>query len=425
MQAMQTQIRCLLRRGWCGAGPSLLRQGAVAPSAHKAFSVAQRGFSAGSTIKCKAAVAREPKKEYWKDALQIEDVYVAPPKAGEVRIKVTHTALCHTDAYTLSGDDPEGKFPTILGHEAAGIVESVGPGVTEFEPGDHVVPCYQAYCGDCMFCKRPNINLCTSVRQYTGSGVMKADSEPRFTDMDGKPIFHFMGTSTFAEYTVLHEESLAKISKEAPLEKVNLLGCGISTGWGAVWNTAQVEKGATAAVFGIGAVGLSVIEGLKVAGASRIIAVDLLDKKLKLAKDWGATDLVNSKELDKPVQAKIVEMTEFGVDYSFDCTGNVNVMRAALECSHRGWGKSVVIGVAGAGQEIATRPFQLVTGRQWLGTAFGGWKSKPQVPQLVDLYMKGEVKIDDYITHNLEFKDINKAFELMHEGDCLRCVLAF
>jgi len=355
--------------------------------------------------------------------LQLEDVWVAPPQAGEVRVKITHATLCHTDAFTLSGDDPEGKFPTILGHEAAGVVESVGEGVTEFIPGDHVIPCYQAWCGDCMFCHRPRINLCTSVRQYTGSGVMKADSQPRFTDMKGEPIYHFMGTSTFSQYTVLHQESVAKIDKSAPLDKVNLLGCGISTGWGAVWNTAQAEPGTTAAVFGMGAVGLSVIEGLKIAGVKRIIAVDILDKKLELAKQWGATDVINSKNLEKTVQAEIVGMTEFGVDYSFDCTGNVAVMRAALECSHRGWGKSVVIGVAGAGQEIATRPFQLVTGRQWMGTAFGGWKSKPQVPELVDMYMRGEVKIDEYITHNMKFPEINKAFELMHEGDCLRCVL--
>jgi S-(hydroxymethyl)glutathione dehydrogenase/alcohol dehydrogenase len=385
---------------------------------------ARRGFSAGQPIKCTAAVARAAKKRYWEDALMLEEVTVAPPQAGEVRVKITHAALCHTDAFTLCGDDPEGKFPSILGHEAAGIVESVGEGVTEFEPGDHVVPCYQAYCGNCEFCKRPRINLCTSVRAFTGSGVMKADSKPRFTDSKGEPIYHFMGTSTFAEYTVLHQESVAKIDKAAPLEKVCLLGCGISTGWGAVWNTAEFEKGSTAAVFGLGAVGLSVIEGCQIAGASRIIAVDLLDKKGEIAKKWGATDFVNPSKLDKPVQQAIVDMTGFGVDYSFDCTGNVEVMRAALECSHRGWGKSVVIGVAAAGKEIATRPFQLITGRQWMGSAFGGWKSKPQVPGLVDRYMRGEVKIDEYITHEMKFEEINKALKLLHEGDCLRCVLA-
>lgn len=372
-----------------------------------------------SDIECLAAVAFEPCKP-----LELVKVKVAPPQAGEVRVKMVATALCHTDAYTLGGLDPEGLFPAVLGHEAAGIVESVGEGVTEFEVGDHVIPCYQAYCGDCQFCKRPNINLCTSVRAFTGRGVMRADDKPRFT-YNGQPIYHFMGTSTFSEYSVLHQESLAKVPKEAPLEKICLLGCGISTGWGAVWNTAQVEKGATAAVFGIGAVGLSVIEGLVKAGASRIIAVDILDEKLEAAKQWGATDVINSRNIDKPIQSKIVEMTGFGVDYSFDCTGNVDVMRAALECSARGWGVSVVIGVAAAGKEISTRPFQLVTGRTWKGTAFGGWKSKPQVPELCDRYMQGDLKIDEYITHKMKFKEINEAFELLHHGKCLRCVLTF
>ena len=331
-----------------------------------------------------------------------------------------------------------GLFPCVLGHEAAGIVESIGEGVTDLEVGDHVIPCYQAYCGDCMYCKRPKINLCTSVRAYTGKGVMMADEKPRFVIADGHPkagteIFHFMGTSTFSEYSVLHAVSLAKVTKEAPLEKICLLGCGISTGWGAVWNTAGVEMpeegvdGCTAAVFGIGAVGLSVIEGLVMKGAKRIIAVDLLDSKLELAKKWGATDLVNSKNLPegKNIQQHIVGMTTWGVDYSFDCTGNVNVMRAALECSHRGWGTSVVIGVAAAGQEISTRPFQLVTSRTWKGTAFGGWKSKPEVPKLVDRYMNGELKIDEYITHKMPFSKINEGFDLLHRGECLRCVLTF
>lgn len=343
-----------------------------------------------------------------------------------MRVKHVAVALCHTDAFTLSGCDPEGLFPAILGHEASGIVESVGEGVTDLQPGDHVIPCYQAYCGDCRFCQRPNINLCTSVRAFTGKGVMAGDGQPRFT-YNGQPIYHFMGTSSFSEYGVLHAQSLAKIRTDAPLEKVCLLGCGISTGWGAVWNTAKVERGATAAVFGMGAVGLSVVEGLVKAGASRIIAVDLLESKLQLAREWGATDTINPSELPegKTVQGEIVSMTDFGVDYSFDCTGNVQVMRSALECSARGWGVSVVIGVAGAGQEIQTRPFQLVTGRTWKGTAFGGWKSKPQVPMLVDLYMAGELKIDEYITHTMKFKDINEAFELLHRGECLRCVLTF
>jgi len=377
--------------------------------------------TAGKEIECLAAVAFEAKKP-----LELVKVKVGPPLKGEVRIKHVAVALCHTDAYTLDGCDPEGLFPCILGHEGSGIVESVGEGVTEFVPGDHVIPCYQAYCGSCKFCKRPDINLCTSVRAFTGKGIMAGDGKSRFT-YDGKPLYHFMGTSSFSEYGVLHKESLAKIRRDAPLEKMCLLGCGISTGWGAVWNTAKVERGATAAVFGLGAVGLSVVEGLVKAGASRIIAVDLLNSKLELAKKWGATDTVNPKELPegKTIQSYIVEMTGFGVDYSFDCTGNTDVMRQALESASRGWGKSVVIGVAAAGKEISTRPFQLVTGRQWMGTAFGGWKSKPQVPMLVDLYMSGELKIDEYITHTMEFKQINEAFELLHKGECLRCVLKF
>merc|ERR1719291_1441497 len=394
---------------WCPSPGQV--PGAPAPAA----------ATAGQEIECLAAVAFEAKKP-----LQLLRVKVGAPQKGEVRVKHTAVALCHTDAYTLDGHDPEGLFPSILGHEASGVVESVGEGVTEFAPGDHVIPCYQAYCGDCKFCKRPDINLCTSVRAFTGKGVMAGDGKPRFT-YEGKPIYHFMGTSSFVEYGVVHAQSLAKIRKDAPLEKVCLLGCGIATGWGAVWNTAKVERGATAAVFGLGAVGLSVIEGLVTAGASKIIAVDLLDSKLELAKKWGATDVINPTELHegRTTQAEIVSMTEFGVDYSFDCTGNVQVMPSALEASARGWGVSVVVGVAAAGEEIATRPFQLVTGRTWKGTAFGGWKSKPQVPMLVDLYMAGEVKIDEYITHQMHFKDINEAFELLHKGECLRCVLKF
>lgn len=373
--------------------------------------------TAGKVIDCKAAVAWEAKKP-----LDILTIQVAPPQKGEVRIKTVAVALCHTDAYTLDGCDPEGLFPCILGHEASGIVESIGEGVTGFKPGDHVVPCYQAYCGDCKFCARPDINLCTSVRAATGKGLMIADGKPRYS-YEGKPIYHFMGTSSFVEYSVLHEQSLAKVRRDAPLEKVCLLGCGISTGWGAVWNTAQVEKGATAAVFGMGAVGLSVVEGLVKAGASKIICVDLLDPKLELAKQWGATDVINPNNKDP--KDTIVEMTGFGVDYSFDCTGNTKVMRAALECAARGWGQSIVIGVAAAGQEIGTRPFQLVTGRSWRGTAFGGWKSRPQVPMLTDLYMAGDLKIDPYITHEIPFADINKGFDLLHKGECLRCVLKF
>lgn len=372
----------------------------------------------GQPIECKAAIAWEAKKP-----LDVRTVTVAPPQAGEVRIKIVATALCHTDAYTLGGSDPEGLFPCVLGHEAAGVVESVGEGVTNVEVGDHVIPCYQAFCGACKFCGSGKTNLCGSVRQWTGNGIMKADSKTRIT-CDGKPIYHFMGTSTFAEYTVVHAVSVAKISKEAPLEKVGLLGCGVATGLGAVANTAKVEEGATTAVFGIGTVGLAVIEGCVIAKCARIIAVDTNPEKFELAKKWGATDCVNP--LDHPgknIQDVIVEMTDGGVDYSFECVGSVQVMRAALECCHKGWGESVVIGVAASGQEISTRPFQLVTGRVWRGTAFGGYKSRVDVPLLVERYLKGEIKLDEYITHHFTLDEINAAFDLLHEGKCLRAVL--
>lgn len=374
-----------------------------------------------STIKSLAAVAFEPKQP-----LQLVEVDVAPPQKGEVRIRNKAVALCHTDAYTLGGADPEGKFPCVLGHEAAGIVESVGEGVTEFQVGDHVVPCYQAYCGDCKFCKRPNINMCVSVRDYTGRGVMKNDDKPRF-QYQGQDLYHFMGCSSFSEYSVLHAESVAKVRHDAPLDKISLLGCGIATGWGAVWNTAQVEEGSTAAVFGIGAVGLAIVEGLVKAGATKIIAIDLLDNKLELAKQWGATDVINSRNLPegKTIEQIIIGETGYGVDYSFDCTGNVNVMRTALECTSRGWGTSVVVGVADAGAVISTRPFQLITGRTWKGTAYGGWKSKPQIPEMIERYMNKELKLDEYITHRLPFTQINEGFALLKSGDALRVVLTF
>lgn len=372
------------------------------------------------SIECKAAIAFAPNQP-----LTICKVLVAPPQAGEVRIKITATALCHTDAYTLDGLDPEGLFPCILGHEAAGIVESVGENVTSVKPGDHVIPCYQAYCGECKFCKHPESNLCTSVRSHTGKGVMKSDNKPRFSTLDGTPIYHFMGTSTFSEYTVVHEQSVAKIDPEAPLDKVCLLGCGISTGWGAVFNTAKVKPDTTVAVFGLGAVGLAVIEAAKQAKASRIIAVDINPEKFKAAKEWGATDCLNPKDYDKPIQQVILELTEWGCDYTFECIGNVQVMRAALECAHRGWGQSIIIGVAAAGQEISTRPFQLVTGRQWKGTAFGGYKSRIQIPDLVNKYMLGETLLDKYITHTMSFDQINEAFDLLRKGECLRTVLTF
>eukprot|EP00887_Chlorella_sp_A99_P003999 scaffold11.g3999.t1 len=373
-------------------------------------------------------------------------------KAGEVRVKIVATALCHTDAYTLDGLDPEGLFPCILGHEAAGIVESVGEGVTSVKPGDHVIPCYQAYCGDCLFCKHPKSNLCISVRAFTGKGVMKSDGKPRFHTLDGENSdcaghLRCAGTSTFSEYAVLHEVSVAKVPEDAPLDKVCLLGCGISTGWGAVYNTAAVKPGSSVAVFGLGAVGLAVIEAAKKAGATTIFAVDINPgawrrEKFAAAKEWGATDCLNPKasapepDYDKPIQAVLVEKspTGWGIDYTFEaswarrrgslateCIGNVEVMRSALEAAHRGWGESVVIGVAAAGKELATRPFQLVTGRVWKGTAFGGYKSRVDVPKLVDLYMKGETRLDKYITHELKFDEINHAFELLHSGQCLRC----
>jgi len=394
----------------------------------------KRSFSTqGETIKCLAAVAHKPNKQYWENALSLEQVYVAPPKVGEVRVKISHTALCHTDAFTLSGEDAEGKFPCILGHEASGIVESVGDGVTSVSPGDHVIPCYQAECfpedhenDHCPRCRGFRVgktNLCGKVRPSTGIGVMMADQDTRFTTLDGTKLWHYMGTSTFAQYSVLHQESVAKIRKDAPLEKVNLLGCGLATGWGAVWNTAKVEKDSSVAVFGMGTVGLACVEAASYAGASRIIAVDIDPSKWELAKSFGATEFINPKDYEKPIQEVLVDVTGGGLDYTFECVGNVQLMRAALEACHIGWGKSIVIGVAGAGQEISTRPFQLVTGRVWTGTAFGGFKSRSEVPALVDDYMSKKLNIDEYITHNLNFNDINIAFKLMHEGKSLRSVI--
>jgi len=379
--------------------------------------------TAGQIIECKAAVAFEAKKP-----LEMVTVKVLPPGPGEVRIKVSATALCHTDAYTLGGLDPEGIFPCILGHEASGVVESVGEGVTEFVPGDHVIPCYQAYCGDCQFCARPNINLCTSVRTAQGKGVMKHDMKPRFYHND-TPLMHFMGCSTFVEYTVLHQESCAKIRKDAPLDKVSLLGCGISTGWGAVWNTAQVTAGSSTAVWGCGAVGLACLEACKKAGATQIWAIDIADGKEEWARKFGATHFLNPMKIPdgKTIVQYLQEQSPsgFGIDFTFDCTGNVKVMRDTLEASSRGWGVSTLVGVAAAGQEISTRPFQLITGRTWKGTAFGGWKSKPQVPELVDRYMDGDLKVDEYITHRIKFDEINDGLELLHNGDCLRAVIEF
>ena len=369
-------------------------------------------------MKTRAAVAWEAGKP-----LAIEEVDLDGPKQGEVLVRLVATGVCHTDAFTLSGDDPEGAFPVILGHEGGGIVEEVGPGVTSVAVGDHVIPLYTPECGECKFCTSGKTNLCQKIRVTQGQGVMP-DGTSRFS-LNGNKILHFMGTSTFSEHTVLPEISVAKVNKEAPLEKVCLLGCGITTGIGAVLNTAKVEAGSTVAVFGLGGVGLSCIQGAVMARAGRIIAVDINQDKEAMARSLGATDFVNPKDYDAPIQQVIVDLTDGGVDYSFEAVGNVNLMRAALECCHKGWGESTIIGVAGAGQEISTRPFQLVTGRVWRGSAFGGVKGRSQLPGMVDQYMQGEIKVDEMITHTMGLEDINRAFDLMHEGESIRSVIQF
>jgi S-(hydroxymethyl)glutathione dehydrogenase/alcohol dehydrogenase len=369
-------------------------------------------------VKSRAAVAFEAGKP-----LQIVEIDVAPPKAGEVLVKITHTGVCHTDAFTLSGDDPEGLFPAVLGHEGGGIVVEVGEGVTSVAPGDHVIPLYTAECGQCKFCLSGKTNLCQAVRASQGKGVMP-DGTSRFS-YNGQPLYHYMGTSTFSEYTVVAEVSLAKINPQAPLEKVCLLGCGVTTGIGATRNAAKVKEGDTVAVFGLGGIGLAVIQGSRQAKAGRILAIDTNPGKFELARQMGATDCINPKDHDKPIQDVIVGMTDGGVDYSFECIGNVEVMRSALECCHKGWGESVIIGVAGAGQEIRTRPFQLVTGRVWRGTAFGGVKGRTQLPGMVEQAMAGEIQLDPFITHTLPLERINEAFDLMHEGKSIRTVIHF
>lgn len=369
-------------------------------------------------MKSRAAVAWEAGKP-----LQIEDVDVAGPKAGEVLVQIVATGVCHTDAYTLSGKDPEGIFPSILGHEGAGIVQEVGEGVTSLKPGDHVIPLYTAECRQCKFCLSGKTNLCQAVRATQGLGLMP-DSTSRFS-LNGKLLHHYMGTSTFSEYTVVPEISLAKVSKEAPLDKICLLGCGVTTGIGAVLNTAKVEPGSTVAVFGLGGIGLSVIQGAVMAKAERIIAIDTNPAKETLARQFGATDFINPKDYNNSIQEVIVELTDGGVDYSFECIGNVNVMRSALECCHKGWGESIIIGVAGAGEEISTRPFQLVTGRVWKGSAFGGVKGRTELPGYVDRYMNGEIKIDEFVTHTMGLDEINTAFDLLHEGKSIRSVILF
>lgn len=369
-------------------------------------------------MKTRAAVAWEAGKE-----LEICEVDLEGPKAGEVLIRIVATGVCHTDAYTLSGDDPEGVFPSILGHEGGGIVQEVGPGVTSVSPGDHVIPLYIPECRTCSYCDSGKTNLCQAVRATQGRGLMP-DGTTRFS-YKGKPIYHYMGTSTFSEYTVVPEISLAKISKEAPLEKVCLLGCGITTGIGAVLNSAKVEAGATVAVFGLGGIGLSVVQGAVMAGAARIIAIDVNPGKFELARQLGASDTVNPRDFADPIHEVIVEMTKGGVDYSFECVGNVELMRSALECCHKGWGESTIIGVAGAGKEIATRPFQLVTGRVWRGSAFGGVRGRSELPGIVDKAVSGEIAIDPYITHTLGLEEINEAFSLMHRGESIRSVISY
>jgi S-(hydroxymethyl)glutathione dehydrogenase/alcohol dehydrogenase len=355
--------------------------------------------------------------------LVIEEVEVAGPKKGEVLLKISATGVCHTDAYTLSGKDPEGLFPAIMGHEGGATVVEIGESVASVKPGDHVIPLYIPECGECKFCKSGRTNLCGAIRVTQGRGVMP-DGTSRFS-VGGKTLFHYMGTSTFSEYTVLPEIAVAKINPTAPLEKVCLLGCGITTGIGAVLNTAKVRAGSTAAVFGLGGIGLSVIQGLVMAKAERIITIDTNHAKFEIAKNLGATDFIVPQQNGRPVQEIIVEMTDGGVDYSFECIGNVKTMRAALECCHKGWGESIIIGVAGGGEEISTRPFQLVTGRVWRGTAFGGVKGRSQLPGYVEKYLSGQIKVEPMITHTLPLEQINEAFDLMHKGKSIRTVIKF
>jgi S-(hydroxymethyl)glutathione dehydrogenase/alcohol dehydrogenase len=354
--------------------------------------------------------------------LEIAEVDLEGPKAGEVLVEIMATGICHTDAFTLSGDDPEGAFPAILGHEGAGIVREIGAGVTSVKPGDHVIPLYTAECRECNFCLHPKTNLCQAVRETQGQGVMP-DGSSRFS-LDGEPILHYMGCSTFSNFTVLPEISVAKVREDAPFDKICYIGCGVTTGVGAVVYRAKVEPGANVVVFGLGGIGLNVIQGAAMVGAGKIIGVDLNPGRIELATKFGMTDFINPNEVDDVVAA-ILDLTGGGADYSFECIGNVNVMRQALECCHKGWGESYIIGVAGAGQEIATRPFQLVTGRSWHGVAFGGARGRTDVPTIVDWSMEGKINIDDLITHTMPLDDINKGFELMHAGESIRSVVLY
>ena len=362
-------------------------------------------------MKSKAAIALAAGEPLVIDLVDLEG-----PKEGEVLVEVMASGVCHTDAYTLSGGDPEGLFPSILGHEGAGIVRAVGKGVSTLKEGNHVIPLYTPECRQCKFCTSGKTNLCGAIRDTQGQGLMP-DGTSRFS-LGGQSLFHYMGTSTFSNFTVLPEIALAKIREDAPFDKVCYIGCGVTTGLGAVMNTAKVEPGSTVAVFGLGGIGLNVIQGARIVGADRIIGIDMNPRK------FGMTDFINPEDIDD-VTAQIVDMTDGGVDYSFECIGKPEVMRQALECSHKGWGQSVIIGVAGAGEEISTRPFQLVTGRTWKGTAFGGAKGRTDVPQIVDWYMDGKINIDDLITHQFELEKINEAFEVMHRGDGIRSVVVY
>ena len=376
-------------------------------------------------MRTRAAVALEAGRP-----LEVMEVNLEGPKAGEVMVEIKATGICHTDEFTRSGADPEGIFPSILGHEGAGVVVEVGPGVTSVKPGDHVIPLYTPECRQCASCLSGKTNLCTAIRATQGQGLMP-DGTTRFSMLDGTPIYHYMGCSTFSNYTVLPEIAVAKVREDAPFDKICYIGCGVTTGIGAVINTAKVEIGATAVVFGLGGIGLNVIQGLRLAGADKIIGVDLNNDKKPMAEHFGMTHFINPKEIDGSVVQEIVNLTKTpfdqigGADYSFDATGSTKVMRDALECTHRGWGVSVIIGVAAAGAEISTRPFQLVTGRVWKGTAFGGARGRTDVPKIVDWYMDGKIEIDPMITHTLRLEDINKGFELMHKGESIRSVVVY
>lgn len=368
-------------------------------------------------MKTRAAVAWESGKP-----LEIEELDLDGPKEGEVLVKIIATGVCHTDAFTLSGEDPEGIFPSVLGHEGAGIVVEVGKNVTSVKPDDHVIPLYTPECRECNFCLNPKTNLCQAIRETQGQGLMP-DGTSRFS-FKGKPVYHYMGCSTFSEYTVMPEIALAKVREDAPFDKICYIGCGVTTGIGAVFFDAKVEPGSNVVVFGLGGIGLNVIQGANMAGAYKIVGVDINEEKVALAEKFGMTDFINPKKIENVVEA-IVDITKGGADYSFECIGNVDTMRQALECCHKGWGESVIIGVAGAGQEISTRPFQLVTGRVWRGSAFGGARGRTDVPTIVDWYMDGKINIDDMITHTMPLENINEAFHLMHEGKSIRSVVQY